>query len=78
MAKVGKRMRAILEKIDRGGPRASASYQDGAEIVSGRRRAGKLDLTPLTARERELQVALINAFGFGGQNAALVLQRWND
>jgi 3-oxoacyl-[acyl-carrier-protein] synthase II len=40
--------------------------------------AGELDLTPLTARERELEVALVNAFGFGGQNAALVLQRWND
>ena len=40
-------------------------------------RAGALDLTPLTARERELDVALVNAFGFGGQNSAVVLQRWN-
>ena len=39
--------------------------------------AGELDLTPLTARERELDVALVNAFGFGGQNSAVVLQRWN-
>ena len=39
--------------------------------------AGALDLTPLEARERELDVALVNAFGFGGQNAAVVLQRWN-
>ena len=38
---------------------------------------GALDLTPLTARERELDVALVNAFGFGGQNSAVVLQRWN-
>ncbi len=40
-------------------------------------RAGALDLTPLKARERELDVALVNAFGFGGQNSAIVLQRWN-
>jgi 3-oxoacyl-[acyl-carrier-protein] synthase II len=40
-------------------------------------RAGDLDLTPLKARQRELRVALINAFGFGGQNAAIVLQRWD-
>jgi 3-oxoacyl-[acyl-carrier-protein] synthase II len=39
---------------------------------------GELDLTPLTARERELDVALVNAFGFGGQNSAVVLQRWPD
>jgi len=38
---------------------------------------GELDLTPLTACERDLDVALVNAFGFGGQNAAVVLQRWN-
>jgi 3-oxoacyl-[acyl-carrier-protein] synthase II len=38
--------------------------------------AGALDLTPLTARQRPLEVALVNAFGFGGQNAALILQRW--
>jgi hypothetical protein len=36
--------RALLEKLDRGGPRARASYQDGGETISGRRRAGKLDL----------------------------------
>ena len=41
-------------------------------------RAGALDLTPLEARERELEVALMNAFGFGGQNSAVVLQRWNS
>ena len=40
-------------------------------------RAGDLDLTPLKARQRELRVALVNAVGFGGQNAAIVLQRWD-
>jgi 3-oxoacyl-[acyl-carrier-protein] synthase II len=39
-------------------------------------RAGKLDLTPLRARQRQLDVALVNAFGFGGQNSAVILQRW--
>jgi 3-oxoacyl-[acyl-carrier-protein] synthase II len=38
--------------------------------------AGDLDLTPLTARRRDLEVALVNAFGFGGQNAAFLLRRW--
>lgn len=38
--------------------------------------AGALDLTPLEARQRELDVALVNSFGFGGQNSAVILQRW--
>lgn len=37
---------------------------------------GELDCTPLTARTRDVRVALVNAFGFGGQNSALVLRRW--
>jgi 3-oxoacyl-[acyl-carrier-protein] synthase II len=41
-------------------------------------RAGELDLTPLTARERELRVALLNSFGFGGQNAATIVRRWES
>jgi 3-oxoacyl-[acyl-carrier-protein] synthase II len=39
---------------------------------------GDLDCTPLVARSRELRTALVNAFGFGGQNSALVLRRWDD
>ncbi len=38
--------------------------------------AGGLDLTPLEAKHRDLEVALVNAFGFGGQNAAVLLRRW--
>lgn len=39
---------------------------------------GDLDCTPLVARPREIHAALVNAFGFGGQNAALVVRRWED
>jgi 3-oxoacyl-[acyl-carrier-protein] synthase II len=37
---------------------------------------GKLDCTPLRARRRSVGVALVHAFAFGGQNAVIVLQRW--
>jgi 3-oxoacyl-[acyl-carrier-protein] synthase II len=37
---------------------------------------GELDCTPLVARQRTMRTALVNAFGFGGQNSALVLRRW--
>jgi 3-oxoacyl-(acyl-carrier-protein) synthase len=37
---------------------------------------GELDCTPLEARRRDVRVALVNAFGFGGQNSALLLRRW--
>ena len=35
---------ALLEKLDRDGPRAKAHYRDGESVVEGRRRGGKLDL----------------------------------
>ena len=37
-----------------------------------------LDLTPLRARWREMEIAVSNSFGFGGQNSALVFRRWNE
>jgi 3-oxoacyl-[acyl-carrier-protein] synthase II len=40
--------------------------------------AAGMDLTPLVAREREVRAALVNSFGFGGQNAAIVLRRWDE
>jgi hypothetical protein len=37
-------LRAFLDTLDEGGPRARASYRDGDTTVDGRRRGGKLDL----------------------------------
>jgi 3-oxoacyl-[acyl-carrier-protein] synthase II len=38
--------------------------------------AAGLDLTPGSAKQHDLHVALSNSFGFGGQNTALVFRRW--
>jgi len=40
--------------------------------------AAGMDLTPLTARRRDMEVAVSNSFGFGGQNSALVFRRWHE
>ena len=37
-----------------------------------------LDLTPNVARRRDVNVAVSNSFGFGGQNSALVIRRWAE
>ncbi len=37
-----------------------------------------LDYVPGAARHTKVNVALKNAFGFGGQNACLILQRWES
>lgn len=39
---------------------------------------GDMDLTPLVAQHRDVRVALVNAFGFGGQNCAIVVRRWDE
>jgi 3-oxoacyl-[acyl-carrier-protein] synthase II len=35
-----------------------------------------LDYVPLTARPHEVRTVMKNSFGFGGQNAVLILRRW--
>jgi 3-oxoacyl-[acyl-carrier-protein] synthase II len=40
-------------------------------------RATAIDLVPNKARQRQVDVALSNSFGFGGTNASLVFQRYN-
>jgi 3-oxoacyl-[acyl-carrier-protein] synthase II len=40
--------------------------------------AAGLDLTPNVARERAMRIAVSTSFGFGGQNSALVLSRWDE
>ena len=37
-----------------------------------------LDYIPNEPRQAEVKAAMINGFGFGGQNAAVVLQKWED
>jgi 3-oxoacyl-[acyl-carrier-protein] synthase II len=39
--------------------------------------AAGLNLTPNTAQRHDLRIALSNSFGFGGQNTALILRRWD-
>jgi 3-oxoacyl-[acyl-carrier-protein] synthase II len=40
--------------------------------------AAGLDLTPGRAVQREVEVAVSNSFGFGGQNGAIVFRRWQE
>jgi 3-oxoacyl-[acyl-carrier-protein] synthase II len=45
-------------------------------LVSPDPEAEGLDLTPNKAAQRDVRVALSNSFGVGGQNTALLFQRW--
>jgi 3-oxoacyl-[acyl-carrier-protein] synthase II len=37
-----------------------------------------LDYIPNTAREKQVEIAVSNSFGFGGHNACLVFRRWHE
>jgi len=37
-----------------------------------------LDLTPNRAAQHDIEIALSNSFGFGGQNTALIFRRWTE
>lgn len=37
-----------------------------------------IDLIPLVAKEKKIQYAISNSFGFGGTNASLLLKKWDE
>ncbi len=49
---------AFLEKLDRGGPRAKASYRDGENTIDGRRRGSKLDLKIRGAESGKIEATM--------------------
>jgi 3-oxoacyl-[acyl-carrier-protein] synthase II len=61
---------ATIQAIRTGCIPPTINLDDPDEAAAG------LDLVPNRAEQREVQVALSNSFGFGGQNTALVFRRW--
>jgi 3-oxoacyl-[acyl-carrier-protein] synthase II len=62
---------------------AISALRDGCvpptlNLVDPSPQMGDLDCTPLKSRSRDMRVALVNAFGFGGQNSALLISRWDE
>jgi 3-oxoacyl-[acyl-carrier-protein] synthase II len=45
------------------------NLEDPSDVAAG------IDLVPLTAKEKKIEVALSNSFGFGGTNASLVFRK---
>jgi hypothetical protein len=50
--------KAFLERLDRGGPRARASYRDDENTVEGRRRGKKLDLKIRGAESGKIEATM--------------------
>jgi 3-oxoacyl-[acyl-carrier-protein] synthase II len=63
---------ATIQALRTGTIPPTINLEDPDEAAAG------LDLTPGRARERSIEVAINNSFGFGGQNAALVFRRWTS
>jgi 3-oxoacyl-[acyl-carrier-protein] synthase II len=63
---------ATIQSLRTGIIPPTINLEDPDEVAAG------LDLTPGQARQRSVDVAINNSFGFGGQNAALVFRRWTS
>lgn len=63
---------ATIQAIRTGCVPPTINLEDPDEEAEG------LDLTPGSASARDIEVAISNSFGFGGQNTALVFRRWTD
>jgi hypothetical protein len=74
-ASAGRGGRGRGDLLRAGDPRPGGAADDQPGQPGGET---ALDLAPNAAREREINVALSNSFGFGGTNASLVLGRVRD
>jgi 3-oxoacyl-[acyl-carrier-protein] synthase II len=61
---------ATIQAIRTGCVPPTINLDDPDEIADG------LDLTPDKSAGRDIDIAISNSFGFGGQNTALVIRRW--